>query len=61
MPKKRWPLEECIICGQNQPQGKYHPFPWHVTCAYDEAGKKKIAAWSREQKKIAKAEVPTLL
>lgn len=54
-------MTPCYICGENHPQFKFHEFPWHLTCAYDEAGKKKIAAYMREQKKLAKAEVPTLL
>jgi len=54
-------METCIVCGSLQPQGRYHEFPWHITCSYDEAGKKKVAAWHREQKKIAKSEVPTLI
>lgn len=49
------------MCSLPAPFEKYNEFPWHLTCAYDEAGKKKITAYMREQKKLAKAEVPTLL
>lgn len=55
------PMKPCYICGDPQPQGRYHEFPWHITCAYDEAGKRKIAAWKREQKKLKEAELPTLV
>jgi hypothetical protein len=56
-----WPYwEDCIICKNPQPQGRFHEYPWHITCDDDEAGKKKAAVWMREQKKLAKAAVPTL-
>jgi len=51
----------CYVCGLPQPDKKYHEFPWHLTCAYDEAGRKKIVVYMREQKKLAKAEIPTLV
>ena len=54
-------MEPCIICKLPQPQGKYHEYPWHITCDDDEAGQKKAAQWKREQKKIAQAELPTLI
>jgi len=57
----KWPTIQCIVCSLPAPFEKYNEFPWHLTCAYDEAGKKKITAYMREQKKLAKAEVPTLL
>jgi hypothetical protein len=52
---------ECIACSLPQPQGKYSDVPIHLTCRNDEAGKKKIAVWKREQKKLAKSEVPRLI
>ena len=55
------PMEPCVVCGEPEPRFKYHAFPWHITCAYDDAGQRKIAAWRREQKKIAKSEVPRLV
>jgi hypothetical protein len=54
------PMEKCLVCDFPQPQGKFHEFPWHLTCAYDEAGRKKIAVWKREQKTQAKAEIPQM-
>jgi hypothetical protein len=62
MARLKWDPEPCYICGGKQPLiGTYHEFPWHLTCAYDEAGQKKIAVWKREQKNLAKAAIPTLL
>lgn len=58
---KNAPLETCIVCGSLQPQGRYHEFPWHLTCPYDEAGRKKVAAWQREQKKLRIAELPKMV
>ena len=52
--------EPCVICDLPQPQGRFHPEPWHLTCVYDEAGKKKANKWRSEQKKLAKAAIPTL-
>lgn len=59
MGKSKYAADPCYICGLKMPVvGRYHPFPWHITCDNDEAGKKKVAVWKREQKK---AEIPTLL
>jgi len=59
LPGSKDRMEPCIVCKQNQPQGKYSDVPVHLTCGYDEAGKKKIIVWKREQKKLAKSEMPT--
>ena len=53
--------EPCYICGLPEPREKFHPYPWHLTCAHDEAGKKKVSQWKREQKKIAQSEIPTFV
>jgi len=51
---------DCYICGEPQPNNRFHRFPWHVTCDDDEAGKRKVAQWVREQKAVKKAAIPTL-
>jgi hypothetical protein len=50
----------CYICGELEPYGRFHLFPWHITCDDDDAGRKKMAQWVREQKATKKSEVPTL-
>ena len=61
MGKAKHAKDPCWICGQAQPLvGKYHPFPWHITCDDDEEGRKKVAQWKKAQKKLAQAEIPTL-
>jgi hypothetical protein len=54
-------MEPCYVCGLPEPRGKYHEFPWHLTCVYDEAGRKKAAQWKKAQQKIAESEIPTLI
>ena len=49
----------CIICEKLQPNGKFHQYPWHITCDDDDVGKKKAVVWMREQKALKKSAVPT--